>query len=58
MDRKEPPQPQHPAQVANQRILVLEAEILFRNGPEVEIRHKDVTYRLRRTRGDKLILTK
>lgn len=36
----------------------LDAEVLFRDGPEVEIHHKEEVYRLRLTRGGKLILTK
>ncbi|UPY38787.1 hemin uptake protein HemP [Sediminicoccus sp. KRV36] len=55
------PEPKAPTPLATApppRRLVLEAEILFRDGPEVEIRHNDDTYRLRRTRGGKLILTK
>lgn len=36
----------------------LDAEVLFRDGPEVEIHHKEDIYRLRLTRGGKLILTK
>jgi hemin uptake protein HemP len=36
----------------------LDAELLFRDGPEIEIHHKEEIYRLRLTRGGKLILTK
>ncbi|WP_431301658.1 hemin uptake protein HemP [Sediminicoccus sp. BL-A-41-H5] len=36
----------------------LDAEVLFRDGPEIEIHHREEIYRLRLTRGGKLILTK
>lgn len=36
----------------------LDTGILFRDGPEVEIHHNQEIYRLRLTRGGKLILTK
>jgi hemin uptake protein HemP len=36
----------------------LDTGILFRDGPEVEIHHNQDVYRLRLTRGGKLILTK
>nr|WP_328798945.1 hemin uptake protein HemP [Rhodovarius lipocyclicus] len=39
-------------------LLRLDAEVLFRAGPEVEILHAGEVYRLRRTRLGKLILTK
>jgi hemin uptake protein HemP len=39
-------------------LLRLDAEVLFRAGPEVEILHSGEVYRLRRTRLGKLILTK
>lgn len=58
MDRKTPLPPGKPEPAKPGRRLVLEAEVLFRDGPEVEIKHGRETYRLRRTRGDKLILTK
>lgn len=40
------------------RVMRLDAEILFRDGSEVEILHSGDVYRLRRTRMGKLILTK
>lgn len=43
---------------AAQRRRSLDAEVLFRDGPEIEIHHREEIYRLRLTRGGKLILTK
>lgn len=40
------------------RVMRLDAEILFRDGSEVEIIQSGDVYRLRRTRMGKLILTK
>ena len=37
---------------------VIESNQLLSSGPELLIRHKGEFYRLRRTRNDKLILTK
>ncbi|MET4699725.1 hemin uptake protein HemP [Constrictibacter sp. MBR-5] len=37
---------------------VIESNQLLSSGPEILIRHKGEFYRLRRTRNDKLILTK
>jgi hemin uptake protein HemP len=49
-----PPKP--PGRAPRRRSL--DAEVLFRDGPEVEIHHREEVYRLRLTRGGKLILTK
>ena len=56
MDREDTAEPPSVPEASRRR--VLDAEVLFRDGPEIEIRHNNDVYRLRRTRGGKLILTK
>ncbi|MCS6921885.1 MAG: hemin uptake protein HemP [Elioraea sp.] len=41
-----------------ERPLRLDAALLFRSHPEVEILHAGTVYRLRLTKGGKLLLTK
>jgi hemin uptake protein HemP len=52
--------PKRPAASAQPpaRPLRLDSAVLFRTAPEVEILHDGVVYRLRRTKGGKLLLTK
>jgi hemin uptake protein HemP len=56
-DREQPP-PLGKRDRPAGRPLRLDAAVLFRNGPEVEILHAGTVYRLRLTRGRKLLLTK
>lgn len=52
-----PERPAAPAQPPP-RPLRLDSAVLFRTAPEVEILHEGAVYRLRRTKGGKLLLTK
>lgn len=60
MTHADDPHPFRPPKVPGHapRRRSLDAEVLFRDGPEVEIHHREEVYRLRLTRGGKLILTK
>ncbi|MBE9603700.1 hemin uptake protein HemP [Acetobacteraceae bacterium H6797] len=57
MLRPESPSAAQPVQPPR-RPLRLDAALLFRAGPEIEIVQGEAVYRLRRTKAGKLILTK
>jgi hemin uptake protein HemP len=60
MEKPDDSPPPYPAAAATTppRRRALDAGVLFRDGPEIEIHHNQEVYRLRLTRGGKLILTK